>query len=290
MLRAVGTMNARARNLRTAFVVIPAVFMLATLVLPALGGLVGSFDYHGPSLRNYSVLAHDPMFWRAVIDNLVLPIASLILELAIGLGLALMLTARTRRSPIVEIAAILPFAIPEIVILTIARYLLMPRGYVDGALGAAGLHGVAWLSPRGSLAMLSVAVVDAWHVTPIVMLMLMAGLQTIPRELYEAARLDGAGRLAAFRHVTLPMLAPAIVGATVLRGIDALRIFSTVLVVTGPEAVPVLSTYSYGQWSDAQAPRVAMAAAMVLALVVTIFALGGAIAARRWSSNDGASA
>jgi ABC-type sugar transport system permease subunit len=290
MLRAVGTMNARARNLRTAFVVIPAVFMLATLVLPALGGLVGSFDYHGPSLRNYSVLAHDPMFWRAVIDNLVLPIASLILELAIGLGLALMLTARTRRSPIVEIAAILPFAIPEIVILTIARYLLMPRGYVDGALGAAGLHGVAWLSPRGSLAMLSVAVVDAWHVTPIVMLMLMAGLQTIPRELYEAARLDGAGRLAAFRHVTLPMLAPAIVGATVLRGIDALRIFSTVLVLTGPEAVPVLSTYSYGQWSDAQAPRVAMAAAMVLALVVTIFALGGAIAARRWSSNDGASA
>lgn len=283
-------MNARARNLRTAFVVIPAVFMLATLVLPALGGLVGSFDYHGPSLRNYSVLAHDPMFWRAVIDNLVLPIASLILELAIGLGLALMLTARTRRSPIVEIAAILPFAIPEIVILTIARYLLMPRGYVDGALGAAGLHGVAWLSPRGSLAMLSVAVVDAWHVTPIVMLMLMAGLQTIPRELYEAARLDGAGRLAAFRHVTLPMLAPAIVGATVLRGIDALRIFSTVLVLTGPEAVPVLSTYSYGQWSDAQAPRVATAAAMVLALVVTIFALGGAIAARRWSSNDGASA
>ncbi|MGC1678566.1 MAG: sugar ABC transporter permease [Candidatus Binataceae bacterium] len=283
-------MTARARNLRTAFVVIPAIFMLATLVLPALGGLVGSFDHHGPSLRNYSVLAHDPMFWRAAIDNLILPIASLVLELAIGLGLALMLTARKRRSAIVEVAAILPFAIPEIVILTIARYLLMPRGYLNGALEAFGMHGAAWLSARGSLAMLSVAVVDAWHVTPIVMLMLMAGLQTIPRELYEAARLDGAGRLAAFRYVTLPMLAPAIVGATVLRGIDALRIFSTVLVLTGPEAVPVLSTYSYGQWTDAQAPRVAMAAAMVLALVVTIFALGGAIAARKWSSNDGASA
>jgi trehalose transport system permease protein len=283
-------MNARARNLITAFVVIPAIFMLATLVLPALGGLVGSFDYRGPSLRNYSMLAHDPMFWRAALDNLILPIASLILELAIGLGLALMLTARKRRSPIVEVAAILPFAIPEIVILTIARYLLMPRGYLNGALEAVGLHGVGWLSPRGSLAMLSVAVVDAWHVTPIVMLMLMAGLQTIPRELYEAAQLDGAGRVAAFRYVTLPMLAPAIVGATVLRGIDALRIFSTVLVLTGPEAVPVLSTYSYGQWSDAQEPRVAMAAAMVLALVVTIFALGGAIAARRWSSDDGARA
>ncbi|MHB8383513.1 MAG: carbohydrate ABC transporter permease [Candidatus Binataceae bacterium] len=283
-------MNARARNLRAAFVAIPALFMIATLVLPAIGGLVASFDHRGPSLRNYSALVYDPMFWRAVLDNLILPIASLILELTIGLGLALMLTARKRRSAIVEVAAILPFAIPEIVILTIARYLLMPRGYVNGALEAFGMHGVAWLSPRGSLAMLSVAVVDAWHVTPIVMLMLMAGLQTIPRELYEAARLDGAGKWAAFRYVTLPMLAPAIVGATVLRGIDALRIFSTVLVLTGPEAVPVLSTYAYGQWTDAQAPRVAMAAAMVLALVVTIFALGGAIAARRWASNTGAGA
>jgi len=280
-------MNARARNLRTAFVAIPALFMLATLVLPALGGLAGSFDHHGPSLRNYLVLTRDPMFWRAAIDNLILPIASVVLELAVGLGLALMLTSRERRSVIVEVAAILPFAIPEIVILTIARYLLMPRGYVNGALEAFGMDGAAWLSPRGSLAMFSVAIVDAWHVTPIVMLMLMAGLQTIPRELYEAARMDGAGRLAAFRYVTLPMLAPAIVGAIVLRGIDALRIFSTVLVLTGPEAVPVLSTYSYGQWSDAQEPRVAMAAAMVLALIVTIFALCGAIAARRWSSNAG---
>ncbi|MGH7779835.1 MAG: carbohydrate ABC transporter permease [Candidatus Binataceae bacterium] len=283
-------MNARARNLRTAFVAIPALFMLATLVVPALGGLGASFDHNGPSFRNYAALVHDPMFWRAAIDNLILPIASLVLELAIGLGLALMLTARGKHSALVEVAAILPFAIPEIVILTIARYLLMPRGYVNGVLAALGMHGAAWLSPRGSLAMLSVAVVDAWHVTPIVMLMLMAGLQTIPRELYEAARLDGAGKLAAFRHVTLPMLAPAIVGATVLRGIDALRIFSTVLVLTGPEAVPVLSTYSYGQWTDAQAPRVAMAAAMVLALVVTVFALGGALAVRRWSSDDGANA
>ena len=116
------------------------------------------------------------------------------------------------------------------------------------------------------------------------MLMLMAGLQTIPPELYEAARLDGAGPIAAFRYITLPMLAPAIAGAIVLRGIDALRIFSTVLVLTGPDAGPVLSTYAYGQWSDAQAPRVAMAAAMVLALVVTIFALGGGAAVRRWSS------
>jgi len=283
-------MNWQARRLRAVFVAAPALFMVATLVVPALGGLADSFDRGGPSLENYAALARDPMFWRAALDNLLLPIASLALELAAGLAMALTITARARRSPVLEAAAILPFAIPEIVILTIARYLLMPRGYVNGALAAVGIAPAAWLAPRGSLAMLSIVVVDAWHVTPIVMLMLVAGLQTIPAELYEAARLDGAGPLAAFRYVTLPMLAPAIAGAAILRGIDALRIFSTVLVLTGPEAVPVLSTYAYGQWTDAQAPRVAMAAAMVLALMVTVFALGGALAVRRWSSDLGARA
>ncbi|HVA82073.1 MAG TPA: sugar ABC transporter permease [Candidatus Binataceae bacterium] len=283
-------MNRQARRLRAVFVAAPALFMLTTLVVPALGGLAASFDRGGPSFGNYAALARDPMFWRATLDNLLLPIASLALELAAGLAMALMITARAKGPAIVQVAAILPFAIPEIVVLTIARYLLMPRGYLNGALIEFGMPPAQWLAPHGSLAMLSVVVVDAWHVTPIVMLMLAAGLQTIPPELYEAARLDGADRLATFWYVTLPLLAPAIVGAAILRGIDALRIFSTVLVLTGPEAVPVLSTYAYGQWTDAQAPRVAMAAAMVLALIVTLFALGGALAVRRWSSDPGAPA
>jgi trehalose transport system permease protein len=151
-----------------------------------------------------------------------------------------------------------------------------------------GTHPLPWLSPRSPLAIFTVIVVDAWHVTPVVMLMLMAGLQTIPDELYEAARLDGAGTFATFRFVTLPMLTPAIVGALILRGIDALRIFSTVLVLTGPEGVPVLSTYSYSLWDDAQKPHEAMAASMILALMVTIIGIAGLIAARRFSRADGA--
>src|SRR5260370_39251468 len=97
------------------------------------------------------------------------------------------------------------------------------------------MHALTWLSQRIQLAYFTFIVVDARHITPVVMLRVMAGLQTIPAELYEAARLDGAGTFATFRFVTLPMLMPAIVGALILRGIDALRIFSTVLVLTGPE-------------------------------------------------------
>ena len=278
--------NAAAKRLRTIFVVVPCLFMVALLLLPALNGLVLSFDHHGPSLANYKFLFHDSMFWRALANNLLVPIGSLVIEFVLGLALALTLTARRNRSALIETAAILPFAIPEIVILTLARYIFMPRGYLNGALAITGMHPLPWLSPHSSLAMFTVILVDAWHVTPVVMLMLMAGLQTIPIELYEAARLDGAGTLATFRFVTLPMLLPAIVGALILRGIDALRIFSTVLVLTGPEGVPVLSTYSYSLWDDAQKPHEAMAAAMILALMVTLIGLGGLALARRFSRDD----
>jgi len=282
--------NAAAKRLRTIFVVVPCLFMVALLLLPALNGLVLSFDHHGLSLANYKFLFHDSMFWRALANNLLVPIGSLVIEFVLGLALALTLTARRNRSALIETAAILPFAIPEIVILTLARYIFMPRGYLNGALAVTGMHPLPWLSPHSSLAMFTVILVDAWHVTPVVMLMLMAGLQTIPIELYEAARLDGAGTLATFRFVTLPMLLPAIVGALILRGIDALRIFSTVLVLAGPEGVPVLSTYSYSLWDDAQKPHEAMAAAMILALMVTLIGLGGLALARRFSREDGAPA
>jgi trehalose/maltose transport system permease protein len=88
--------------------------------------------------------------------------------------------------------------------------------------------------------------------------------------------------------VTLPMLMPAIVGALVLRGIDALRIFSTVLILTGAEGVPVLSTYAFSLWSDAQQAHRAMAASMILALLVTLIGLGGLALSRRSSASDGA--
>jgi len=264
--------------------------MVALLLLPAFNGFLLSFDHRGPSFANYRFLFEDSMFWRALANNLLVPIGSLVVEFVLGLALALTLTARRTRSALIETAAILPFAIPEIVILTLARYIFMPRGYLNGALAITGMHPLPWLSPHSSLAMLTVIVVDAWHVTPVVMLMLMAGLQTIPVELYEAARLDGASTLATFRFVTLPMLIPAIVGALILRGIDALRIFSTVLVLTGPEGVPVLSTYSYSLWDDAQKPHEAMAAAMILALMVTIIGLGGLALARRFSRDAGAPA
>ncbi len=249
--------------------------MAAMLMAPTLQGLVLSFDFCGPSLANYSAVLRDRFFWRAFADNLIVPLGSLALEFAAGLGLALLLTSRRKMPAAVEVAAILPFAIPEIVLLTIARYIFMPRGYFNGLLYGFGARPLGWLAPNDPLALATVIAVDAWHVTPVVMLILMAGLQTVPGEVYEAAALDGAGVLATIRHITLPLLFPAMLGALVLRGVDALRIFSTTLVLTGAEGVPVMSTYAYQLWSDAQQPRLAMAASVLLALLITLLGVLG---------------
>jgi len=151
--------------------------------------------------------------------------------------------------------------------LTIVRAILAPRGYANGALLALGLPPADFLLPGAPATYLSVILVDAWRTTPVVFLILLGALGSLPREVDEAARLDGAGRFRRLLYVTLPMLRPAIVAALLLRGLDALRIFAAPLVLTGVEGVPVLSTYAYHQWSDYGDDVLAAAASAVLALL-----------------------
>ena len=115
-------------------------FVLAVLFAPAVQGIVLSFDRSGPSVANYAAVLRNKFFWRALAGNLIVPAGSLVVEFVIGLALALTLSARQGRiAAVADVAAILPFAIPEIVLLAIARYIFMPRGYLNGALGLAGI-------------------------------------------------------------------------------------------------------------------------------------------------------
>jgi ABC-type sugar transport system permease subunit len=115
-----------------------------------------------------------------------------------------------------------------------------------------------------------VIVVDAWRTTPVVFLILLGALAAIPREVGEAAQLDGAGSVRRLLFVTLPLLRPALRAALLLRGLDALRIFAAPLVLTGVEGVPVLSTYAFHQWSDYGNDAVAAAASVVLAVLCVV--------------------
>ncbi len=282
-------MRRAGRFLRLSCLGLPLGFLAITLILPLLSGVILSFQADGFSLENYRFVLGDSLFRRSVYNTLILAAASLVVEFVWGLIFALLLSSRRRASFVTEVSVLMPLLIPEIVFLSVARYILLPRGYLNGALAAVGLPAVGWLDPRSALCLLSVALVDAWRVTPMVTLLLLDGLQGIPAELYEAALLDGAGSFAQSRYVTLPLLKPALYGALVLRGVDALRIFSTVLVLAGPEGAPVMSTYAYQLWGDAMEEHRAMAASVLLATMIgTLGAVVIAFRARTRASGGGA--
>jgi ABC-type sugar transport system permease subunit len=260
---------------RRPWLLLPLVLYLgAFLVYPTLHALrlaftdplTGAF----PDLVNFRLLAADRLFRRAVAYNALLPAATVALELVAGVALALLLAARLPGRRLLRAAVVVPFALPEIVFLTVMRYVFAPRGYANAALAALGVSPVDWLLPGRALTVLVVVAVDAWHTTPVVFLMVLAALAAVPAEIGEAARLDGATGVRGFALVTLPLLRPTLLAAVLLRGLDALRVFATPLVLTGVEGVPVLSTYAYHQWSDQGSDAGAAAAATVLATLAVV--------------------
>ena len=256
----------------------PLVLYLALLlVYPTLYAVRLAFtdDVTGafPSLESFRLLGRDRLFWQALANNAVLPVVTVALELAAGLALALLLARRLPARRLLRTAVVIPFALPEIVFLTIMRQIFAPRGYANAALAAAGAGPLDWLAPDGVLRFATVVAVDAWHTAPVAFLILLAALAAIPEEIDEAATLDGAAGLRRLYHVTLPLLRPAMMAVVLLRGLDAVRIFATPLVLTGVEGVPVLSTYAFHQWSDYGNDAAAAAAASLLALLSVGLAL-----------------
>jgi ABC-type sugar transport system permease subunit len=129
---------------------------------------------------------------------------------------------------------LIPLGVPTIVAASTMRYVFGMVGYLNEVLYRLGLVTlpIDWTGSRW-LAVVTVAMADAWKVTPLVMLILLAGLQAIPREIYEAARTDGAGPWQQFWRITLPLLRPALTMAFIIRGVDAFRIFALPLALPG---------------------------------------------------------
>src|SRR4030095_4323281 len=176
--------------------------------------------------------------------------SALICEFLLGLGLALLLNSQIRGRSVFRATLLVPMMLPAVVVGVVWRLMLNPNfGAINGTFKGFGLNteSLTWTaSPR--LALLSVIIVDIWQWTPFVFLVLLAGLQAIPQEPYEAARIDGSSPWQTFRYVTLPLLKPAILIALLLRTMDLLRVFDQIFILTegGPGfATETISLYIY---------------------------------------------
>lgn len=202
------------------------------------------------ALTNFTRLVGDQFFLSALAHTFVYAVIALTFEFAIGLGLALLLDSQVRARALFRSLLLVPMMLPPIVVGVVWRLLLNANfGALNGTLKRFGVNTarLTWTaSPK--LAMASVIAADVWQWTPFVFLILLAGLQAIPQEPYEAALIDGSSGWQTFRHVTLPLLMPAIVIALLLRTMDLLRVFDHIFILTegGPGfATETLSLYIY---------------------------------------------
>jgi multiple sugar transport system permease protein len=195
-------------------------------------------------LDNYQFLLSDPRFWNAFRNTVYFTAATVSLELVLGLALALLLNRSFRFKGAVTAVVLVPWAIPTVVSARMWEWMYSTDfGILNHLLGAK----INWLgSPFWALN--AAVLMDVWKTTPFVVILLLAGLKVIPSDLYQAARIDGAGAWSIFRRITLPLLVPVILVVLIFRTLDAFRVFDSVYVLTGggpANTTETLSIYAY---------------------------------------------
>jgi raffinose/stachyose/melibiose transport system permease protein len=208
-------------------------------------GLGPLTDFVG--LDNYRRALHDPAFLGSIRHNAIIIVLSLTLQLPIALGLAVLLNARLRGRALLRMVVFAPFVLSEVVTGVIWLLILQPDGLADRTLQAVGLGGLVqlWLADR-SIVLYTMFVVVTWKYVGFAIILFLAGLQAIPRELAEAAEVDGASRPRVFRHITVPLLGPTIRVWAFLSIIGSLQLFDLVWIMTlgGPaNASSTMATY-----------------------------------------------
>jgi multiple sugar transport system permease protein len=189
----------------------------------------GLSRWAGPfGLHNYSVALQNADFWTAMTTTLIFTVASVTLELLIGLAMAMAMHAAFKGQGLLRTVVLVPWAILTVVTATMWRTIFeSPQGFVNQILGG----DTVWLGSEPQ-ALIVIIIADVWKTAPFMALLILAGLQVIPSDIYEAAKVDGATAWQRFRKITLPLLTPAILVALIFRTLDALRIFDLPYVLT----------------------------------------------------------
>lgn len=202
---------------------------------------------HWVGFGNYLKVLEDPLFWNALVNGFVISLSAIVLQVVLGVGIALVLNRQFMGREIVRALTVLPYFLPAVVACLIAKWLFDPNyGLVKSVLASHGFGMFDW-GADSSTAKGMIVLVSVWLWTPFVTTCVLAGLQTIPRQLYEAARVDGANAWKQFWHITLPGLRSILIVVVLLRGIWMFNKFDVIWLLTeggplnGTETLPILA-------------------------------------------------
>ncbi len=240
------------------WMLLPAALFVAVMIgFPFLDTLwLSHFSFHFGSaahpigLGNYAALLRDGEFWNGLKVTFLLYVLALALQLAAGLYLALLLNRLRRFRRLLRTLLVSPFVMPSVVVGMMWLVIFDPTiGLANWVLALFGIPPALWLaSPTWVIP--TIALIDSWQWAPFVALILLAGLQSLPADVYEAAAIDGASGFSLLRRITLPLLAPSLLAAAILRSVDLLRFFDIIYITTqgGPgNASDTLNIYAFRQ-------------------------------------------
>ena len=281
----------RSRWLTIALFLLPGlalyvVFVLFPIVQAAhyslfkWNGLQPLTDFIG--LKNYQVALANGAFQTAIGNNVLIVVLSLAIQIPFSLGLAVLLNRRFPGRAIFRLIFFLPYVLSEAITGIVFSLMLRPEGVVDSGLRSLGLGGLIqdWLGD-GGIVMVTLFVIISWKYFGFHMIILLAGLQGIPRELEEAAFIDGAGRWQAFRHISLPLLGPTLRVSVFLSMIGALQLFDMIWVMTKGGPVGASNTMAVQMFKSGFLSQ-QMGYGSALAVILFVFALILALAYQRF--------
>lgn len=277
----------RNRETRTAWLfLLPLLVALAAVaVWPLIRNVYFSFanafldnpsEYSFVGLQNFITVMEDPVFWGAVTNTMIFTLISVSFETVLGFGIALLLHRAFAGRGLVRAAILVPWAMPMVVSAKIWEWMLNDQfGLINKALIWLGFldKGIAWTADS-SLILGTVIFIDIWVTTPFMVLLILAGLQLIPEEIYEAAEVSGVPAWKRLWSITLPLAAPAIGVAVLFRTLDALRMFDlSYVIAANNEKAMTMSIYARDQLIGFQDLGVGSAASTWVFLIVGLIAI-----------------
>ncbi len=226
---------------------------------------------------NYQYLFSDRRFQNAVMTTVTFTLISVFLEIGLGTAVALLLNRSFRGRGFLRASILVPWAIPTVVSSRIWAWLYHDRfGFINGILQNFGIieNPIAFMGDP-QLLLPAIIAVDVWKTTPFAALLILAGLSTIPKELYDAAAVDGASPMRRFITITLPQLKPAFLITITFRTLDAMRVFDVIYIMQGSnEKTASISIYAREQMVDFQEVGTGSAASIIMFLIISIFTIG----------------